>query len=162
VLVRTLLLVLLCLLSVLPKLARAETPPDIAVVLLDNLRASAWWALPQTRESLEDGTWFENFILTTPLCFPSRSSLLLGRYAHNHVASTNSIGWPAFRNDEATVLPLLPRDYDAFSGYNDPGSSAKISVPRILPTISTGQQRFYLVNLIPKLEERFKEERKRG
>jgi hypothetical protein len=61
-----LLLALLCLLPALPTLAQAETPPDIIVVLLDDMRADDWRALPETQVLLKDGTWFENFILTTP------------------------------------------------------------------------------------------------
>ena len=88
---RALLLALLCLLPALPTLAQPQTPPDIIVVLLDDMRASDWQALPETKELLKDGTWFENFILTTPQCCPSRATLLTGRYAHNHGVRTNNI-----------------------------------------------------------------------
>jgi hypothetical protein len=60
------------LLPVLPTLARAETPPDIIVVLLGDARADEIArALPQTRNLLADGTVFPNFIITTPMCCPS-------------------------------------------------------------------------------------------
>ncbi len=114
VLVRALLLALLCLLPALPTLAQTESRPDIIVILLDDMRTSDWQALPETQDLLEDGTWFPNFILTTPLCCPSRSSLLSGRYAHNHGVKTNRSGWEAFRNDEAAALlrclaAMMPR-----------------------------------------------------
>jgi arylsulfatase A-like enzyme len=112
---RALFLALLCLLPTLPALAQSESPPDIIVVLLDDMRADEWQALPQTQALLEDGTWYENFILTTPLCCPSRASLLTGTYAHNHGVETNRGGYEAFRdagNEERTLAVLLD-GYDA-------------------------------------------------
>jgi N-acetylglucosamine-6-sulfatase len=112
VVVRALLLALLCLLPALPTLALVETPPDIIVVLLDDMRTSDWRALPETQKLLADGTRFENFILTTPLCCPSRASLLSGRYAHNHKVKSNRQGWQHFRPHEDTALPTLLSGYE--------------------------------------------------
>ena len=113
VVVRALLLALLCLLPALPTLARADTPPDIIVILLDDMRTASLLALPETQALLEDGKWFENFILTTLICCPSRASLLTGRYAHNHGAiKSDGKGWERFRRNEATALPVLLPGYE--------------------------------------------------
>ena len=68
---------------------RAARSPNVVVVVTDDMRASDWQALPQTRTLLADGTTFPNFFLTTPTCSPSRASILTGRYAHNHGVLTN-------------------------------------------------------------------------
>ena len=41
-------------------------------------------AMPFTREQLQNrGTTFENYFVHTPVCCPSRSELLSGRYFQN-------------------------------------------------------------------------------
>ena len=72
-----------------PGRAAAARPPDIVVVVTDDMRASDWQALPETRKLLEGGTTFPNFFLTTPTCCPSRTSILTGQYVHNHGVLTN-------------------------------------------------------------------------
>lgn len=66
-------------------LAQASAPPNVIVVITDDMRDSDWQALPRTRELVGNiGTTFPNFLLTTPVCSPSRVSLLTGMYAHHH------------------------------------------------------------------------------
>ena len=55
------------------------------VVVTDDMRSSDWQALPRTRELLGTrGVTFPNFFATTPVCAPSRASILTGLYAHAH------------------------------------------------------------------------------
>ena len=55
------------------------------VVVTDDMRSSDWQALPRTRELLgARGVTFPNFFATTPVCSPSRASILTGLYAHAH------------------------------------------------------------------------------
>jgi arylsulfatase A-like enzyme len=82
----------------------------VVVVVTDDMRAADWRALPRTKE-LVGGEFFEQFTYPTPLCGPSRATLLTGRYAHNHGVLMNAApqgGWRRFRDDErATLAPAL-------------------------------------------------------
>jgi N-acetylglucosamine-6-sulfatase len=63
----------------------AATQPNFVVVITDDMRDSDWQALGKTRSLVADrGTTFPNFFLTTPICAPSRASILTGMYPHNH------------------------------------------------------------------------------
>src|SRR5690606_27502343 len=82
----------------------------------DDLRTSDWDALPNTKNLLRDGTWYENYYTTTPLCCPSRASLLTGKYAHNHRVLQNSGrngGFNAFKrvHDNTLAVWLNNRGY---------------------------------------------------
>jgi arylsulfatase A-like enzyme len=63
----------------------APRPPDIVVVVTDDMRGTDWQALPQTQEILgSTGVTFPNYFVTTPACSPSRTSILTGLHAHEH------------------------------------------------------------------------------
>src|SRR5689334_16703655 len=65
--------------------AAAPNRPDLLVIVTDDIRDSDWQALPETRKWIaQEGTFFPNFMLPTPLCAPSRASIFTGMYAHNH------------------------------------------------------------------------------
>jgi arylsulfatase A-like enzyme len=73
----------------------AETPqgtgrPNILIFLTDDQRGGIE-VMPKMRGWLQArGTTYTNAFATTPLCCPSRASILSGRYAHNHGVTTNS------------------------------------------------------------------------
>lgn len=89
----------------------AAVRPSVVVVILDDMRDGDWVAMPQTREIVEAaGTRFPNHFLTTPLCTPSRTTLLTGKYAHHHGVQGNGGGdggWRRFHDlgIDASYLP---------------------------------------------------------
>jgi len=92
-------LVIICQAGVL---LAADRPPNVLVILCDDLR---WNALgctghPQIRtpnidQLAKEGVLFENAFCTTSLCSPSRASILSGLYAHKHGVTNNFTEFPA-------------------------------------------------------------------
>jgi arylsulfatase A-like enzyme len=69
------------------------------MIVTDDMRADDWEVLPRTRALLADaGTTFPNFFLTTPLCSPSRATILSGRYAHSTGVYGNAGAYSIFRD----------------------------------------------------------------
>lgn len=68
--------------------------PNIVFILADDLDEELGGMKPllKTRLLLEDGgLQFKNAYVTTPLCCPSRASILTGRYAHNAFVRNNTL-----------------------------------------------------------------------
>ena len=54
-------------------------------ILSDDQRADSLECMPQLLAKLSaKGTTFRNNFASTPLCCPGRTSILTGKYAHNH------------------------------------------------------------------------------
>ena len=67
--------------------AAASLPaaPHVVLIVTDDQDLSTLHAMPHIRRLLtREGVTLENFFATTPLCCPSRVSILRGQYAHNH------------------------------------------------------------------------------
>ncbi|XP_052801996.1 N-acetylglucosamine-6-sulfatase-like [Mya arenaria] len=119
-------LVSLLLVSVAMGVAQcADSPsqPNIVFVLTDDQDVTMGGETPmvKTKKLIGDqGIVFKNMFTVSPLCCPSRSSILSGRYVHNHGAVNNSVeggcngeGW---RGDEEYMFPprLQFRGYTTF------------------------------------------------
>ncbi|MBC2905436.1 sulfatase [Streptomyces cupreus] len=64
---------------------RSDGRPNILLVLTDDQPKETEWALPRTVDWLGgSGTTFGRAHANTPLCAPSRASVMSGRYAHHH------------------------------------------------------------------------------
>lgn len=86
--------------------AEASKRPNIVFIYTDDQNASEFNRryMPRTMRLLGDGgTTFSNFVVTTPICCPSRAAMLSGQYAHNNGVYTNKSGYAGLR-DQANTL----------------------------------------------------------
>jgi arylsulfatase A-like enzyme len=88
--------------------ARTERP-NVLIILVDDMRSDGLWALPTLQRLAERGVTFSRHFVTTPLCCPSRASILTGRYARNHgvLANNPPLGGAAVFDDSSTLATWL-------------------------------------------------------
>ena len=85
--------------------AKAPQRPNVVLVVTDDQAAST--LRPETMPNLlelvrPNATMFADTIVTTPLCCPSRASMLTGQYAHNHGVLRNDY---RLLRDKRNTLP---------------------------------------------------------
>jgi N-acetylglucosamine-6-sulfatase len=85
--------------------------PNIVVVTTDDqtLASMSATTMPSVAGLSQIGaTEFTDAVVTTPVCCPSRASLLTGQYAHNHGVLANTPGYGDLRG-KANTLPVWLR-----------------------------------------------------
>lgn len=86
----------------------ADARPNIILVLTDDQPYHTLGYMPfLSQEILPNSIVFERGFVTTPLCCPSRASILTGQYTHNHEVYTNE--WPmgsARKFDDSAAIGL--------------------------------------------------------
>jgi N-acetylglucosamine-6-sulfatase len=85
-----------------PAASGSHRPPNIVVVLVDDLRwddiaiaGHPFVKTPHIDRLAREGVRFRNAFATTPLCSPSRASFLTGLYPHGHGITDNTDRSPA-------------------------------------------------------------------
>jgi N-acetylglucosamine-6-sulfatase len=95
--------------------ARADAArPNIVLIVSDDEDVAIHAHMPKTKALIEDqGTRFDRFFVSYPLCCPSRASILRGQYAHNTGVVGNIPpldGYATFRDlgrEESTLATWL-------------------------------------------------------
>lgn len=112
--------------------------PNVIIILTDDQPYHTLQYMPNVQNELVNkGVNFTNAYVTTPLCCPSRASILTGQYVHHHGVYTNrSPNGGATLFDDSSTLPVWLQmngyhtalmgkylnDYDALpTGYIPPG-----------------------------------------
>lgn len=88
--------------------AASSAKPNIIFLLTDDqdTRLGSTIAMPQTMSLIRDqGANLSNFFIHTPICCPSRTTLLSGRYVHNNRVSTLGGGGCMRMNTSAVTNP---------------------------------------------------------
>lgn len=84
--------------------------PNIVVIMSDDQDvASMATAMPRTEQLARSGTTFNDFVVTTPSCCPSRAAFLTGQYGHNNGVLANIPGYPDLLNKEDVLPAWLQR-----------------------------------------------------
>lgn len=98
--------------------------PNIVFILIDDLRwddlayaGHPFSKTPHIDRIAKEGVSFRNAFATTPLCSPSRATILTGQYAHRHGITDNTERSPATHRLETFPLLLQRAGYEtAFVG----------------------------------------------
>jgi arylsulfatase A-like enzyme len=117
----------------------SDPRPNIILIFTDDQPFHTVDYMPTVKNQLmANGVVFENGFTTTPLCCPSRVSILSGQYVHNHEVYTNRMplgGAPKYDDSECFAIWLRDagyqtayfgkylNDYEALTplGYVPPG-----------------------------------------
>ncbi|XP_036433342.1 LOW QUALITY PROTEIN: N-acetylglucosamine-6-sulfatase [Colossoma macropomum] len=99
--------------------------PNIVLILTDDLDSSMGGMIPlnKTRALIGDvGITFTNTFVASPLCCPSRASILTGKYPHNHHVINNTLegncssqAWQ--KTQEPVTFPALLQKYGYYQTF---------------------------------------------
>lgn len=85
-----------------------STRPNIILMVVDDQVISSFDILPTLRSQLVDkGLTFSNSFCTSPVCAPSRASILTGQYVHNHGDFNSTNQFVNQRDRKDTIATIL-------------------------------------------------------
>jgi arylsulfatase A-like enzyme len=85
--------------------------PNIILIVVDDQIISSLEVMPTIRSQLVDrGITFTNSFCTSPVCAPSRASILTGQYLHNHGETTNSTRRFVSKRDKENSISTVLKD----------------------------------------------------
>jgi arylsulfatase A-like enzyme len=89
----------------LAKQQAASVRPNVLLIVADDMRHDGLWVMPTIGQFADRGVTFNQAFATTPLCCPSRASILTGQYARNHGVRGNDppLGGVQAFDDDATL-----------------------------------------------------------
>lgn len=136
--------------------AQESRKPNIILIVTDDQRADTVKYMPKLQKLLVDrGTHFTNAVVTTPLCCPSRATILTGQYAHNHNVKGNGKKNYANFNDNITVATLLKENrYNTaligkyLNGYEAPYVPPGWSLFKVFDDSSEETGKYYDYNMV--------------
>lgn len=95
--------------------ATEATRPNIVLLVTDDQRLDGMAHMPATsRIFTEQGTTFDDSVVSFPLCCPNRATLLTGQHAHNHGVLDNLPPYGAASLDSESALPAALQE----AGYH--------------------------------------------
>ncbi|RVE39948.1 hypothetical protein evm_015402, partial [Chilo suppressalis] len=83
-------------------LSNAEKRPNFVIILTDDQDAVLDGMTPMKNVKRfigSEGVTFTNSYVTSPICCPSRASILTGLYVHNHMIRNNSLSGGCYGTD---------------------------------------------------------------
>jgi len=92
--------------------SEASKKPNIVLIWTDDQNLSEFNRrfMPKTMRLLGDeGTIFKNFVVTTPVCCPSRAATMTGNYAHNNGVYSNRNGWTKLIDEQSNIGSWMQR-----------------------------------------------------
>lgn len=98
---------------------KAERPPNVIVILVDDLRwddigasGHPFVQTPAIDRLAREGSRFLNAFATTPLCSPSRAAILTGQYVHTNGIIDNTARDSASHRLSTFAIPLMNAGYE--------------------------------------------------
>jgi arylsulfatase A-like enzyme len=80
-----------------PPTSPVSSQPNIILILTDDQDAASLDYMPQVQALLADqGTTFTNFLISMPLCCPSRATILRGEYGHSTQIMGNDLPYGGY------------------------------------------------------------------
>jgi N-acetylglucosamine-6-sulfatase len=92
---------------------------SILLIVTDDQRWDTLWSMPEVQRSLvARGVTFTNMFASSPLCAPSRASILTGGYPHTTQVYTQGLPHGGFRSfDDTTTISTVLHDAGYRTGF---------------------------------------------